>query len=204
MTVLITLVGDGPSDEVLIPIISKVIDQRFPDVNYAIVFAKTCLSDGPRNIAQKSARAIRDYPCHLLIVHRDAEREDPNSRVDEIHVALGNRHPYVPLAPIRMTEAWLLVDEIAIRRASGNPNGREPIELPNIRTLEYLVDPKSILESLIKSASGLAGRRLNALNTARLKWRVSENIESLTALRTIPAFARFEDALCQGINRLGT
>jgi hypothetical protein len=38
--------------------------------------------------------------------------------------------PVVCVVPVRMMEAWLLIDEMAIRRVAGNPNGRIPIELP--------------------------------------------------------------------------
>jgi len=45
-----------------------------------------------------------------------------SNRVREIREAV--THPHVALVPVRMTEAWFLHDEEAIRRASGNPNGR--------------------------------------------------------------------------------
>ena len=32
------------------------------------------------------------------------------------------------IVPVRMTEAWLLLDESAIRRVAGRPHGDEPLD----------------------------------------------------------------------------
>jgi hypothetical protein len=34
------------------------------------------------------------------------------------------------VVPVRMTKAWLTVDEAAIRKAARNPLGTAPLELP--------------------------------------------------------------------------
>ena len=48
---------------------------------------------------------------------------------------------HVLVIPVRMTEAWLLIDELALRRAAGNPNGRNPLDLPALKDLEALPEP---------------------------------------------------------------
>jgi hypothetical protein len=40
---------------------------------------------------------------------------------------------HIPVVPVRMTEAWLLADEFAIRSAPGNPNGTQSLDLPDLR-----------------------------------------------------------------------
>ncbi len=59
-----------------------------------------------------------------------------------------------------MTEAWLLLDESAIRRVAGKPDGRMPIGLPQMARVEKLPDPKSTLRQVLEAASGLEGRKM--------------------------------------------
>ena len=54
------------------------------------------------------------YPCDLLFVHRDAERESIEQREKEIREsleksAMERTPPVVRVIPVRMQEAWLLV-----------------------------------------------------------------------------------------------
>lgn len=56
-------------------------------------------------------------------------------------VAAGAR--VVPVIPGRMTEAWLRLDEAAIRRVAGNPNGRTKLGLPKLHEVESVADPKA-------------------------------------------------------------
>lgn len=53
--------------------------------------------------------------------------------------------PHVCVIPVRMTEAWLLFDEAAIRQAAGNRLGRAPLALPPLDEVEQEPDPKSLL-----------------------------------------------------------
>jgi len=57
-----------------------------------------------------------------------------------------------------MQEAWLLLDESAIRRASGNPNEGMALTLPDPGGVECIADPKTTLHELLTRASGQAGR----------------------------------------------
>ncbi|MFN0089482.1 MAG: hypothetical protein ACKVWR_04305 [Acidimicrobiales bacterium] len=98
----------------------------------------------------------------LVFVHRDAENQSPQLRRDEIERgrhAAGLEGPVVPVVPVRMTEAWLLLDEQAIRRVAGKPSGRVPLDLPAARDVERIADPKQILRAALLAASGAAGRR---------------------------------------------
>ncbi len=101
----------------------------------------------------------------------------------------------VPVIPVRMTEAWLLTDESAIRRASGNPNGKVRLDLPPVSRLEALPDPKVELHRLLRVASELTGRRLKRLNEGSAVHRVAEYTESFHQLRELSAFVTLEDEL---------
>ncbi len=55
------------------------------------------------------------------------------SRLAEIKAALESMEGIpvtVPIVPVTMTEAWLLFDERAIRRAADNPAGENSLQLP--------------------------------------------------------------------------
>jgi hypothetical protein len=105
-----------------------------------------------------------------------------------------------------MQEAWLLFDDAAIRRAAGNPNGREALKLPDLRRVENLPDPKADLYNLIRTASGLTGRRLKRLKVRELSSKASQvsgYIENFAPLRTLPAFQLLETDLKAVVNEQG-
>lgn len=96
----------------------------------------------------------------LVVVHRDADAPDPRTRVDEVEQALTSLGVHgCAVVPVQMTEAWLLVDEVAIRHAVGRPSGQEPLDLPKLREIESRSDPKAILKTALITATGTTGRR---------------------------------------------
>lgn len=80
----------------------------------------------------------------------------------------------VPIIPVRMTEAWLLLDELAIRTVAGNPGGRTALSLPKHHEVERVHDPKSLLRQALLDAASVTGRR-----RVRLDNRFSENRRQL-------------------------
>ena len=116
-----TLAADGASDAVLLPILTCALKR-----GGAGSVAPQCVDFGriPRQpgLREKLRLAVQLYPCDVLFVHRDAEGQSPALRRQEVGAALdGLALNYVPVVPVRMTEAWLLADERAIRSAAGNP-----------------------------------------------------------------------------------
>jgi hypothetical protein len=59
-----------------------------------------------------------------------------------------------------MTEAWLLLDETAIRLVAGKPSSRDDLCLPPRAQVESEADPKGALQNALECAFGLHGRRL--------------------------------------------
>ena len=61
------------------------------------------------------------YPCQILFIHRDADKESWENRCTEIEWAVqaargaGSLPRHVRVVPVRMTEAWMLADERALR-----------------------------------------------------------------------------------------
>jgi hypothetical protein len=72
-------------------------------------------------------------PFDIAFVHRDAEAQPAEARRAEISLGAQNAgitQPVVPVVPVRMTEAWLLLDEQMIRTVAGRPNGTGSLGLP--------------------------------------------------------------------------
>jgi hypothetical protein len=140
--------------------------------------------------------ALAKYPCELLFVHRDAEGASPKKRHAEVATAVGLlERPirYVAVIPVRMTEAWLLADERALRAAADNPRGSTDLGLPPARSLERLADPKAILEQALRTASEARGRHLSRFrrDINRRVQRVAE-LADPRLLRALPSFCKLE------------
>ncbi|HBL26047.1 MAG TPA: hypothetical protein DD490_04345 [Acidobacteria bacterium] len=147
-------------------------------------------------LRERLEKAVRHHPCDVLFVHRDAEKEPKERRLKEIRAAAGTAGfpPFVPVVPVRMTEAWLLIDETAIRQAAGNPNGEAALPLPKVARLESVADPKGVLRTCLIEASEKTGRRLQQFERdlpERIQ-RVAELISDFSPLRQLPAFQDFE------------
>lgn len=194
-----TLLCDGPTDANLIPILDWVLRETgeiaLPQGELADLFR---LGRPPTDLEDKIKHAVELYPCELLFIHRDAEREPPTVRREQIRLALekaaanGTRLPAIAVVPVRMLEAWLLFDEPAIRRAAGNPRGNQRLDLPPLADIENRPDPKEDLKKAPRVASGLHGRRLKKFDTARAFWRILDHIHDFAPLRTLPAFRLLE------------
>ena len=107
----------------------------------------------------------------------------------------GKTLPVVCVVPVRMQEAWLLIDESALKTAAGNPSSRETLPMPDMGRLEDLPDPKNILHELLRQASGLQGRRLKRFNRdlGKRVQHVAQQIGDFHLLRTLAAFRKLEN-----------
>jgi len=103
--------------------------------------------------------------------------------------------PRAHVIPVRMSEAWLMVDERAVRWAAGNPRGTEALNLPDLSELEDVSDPKDVLYRALRIASGLSGRRLRTFNVHESAHLVARKMESYLPLRRLRAFKRLEQQL---------
>ncbi|MGA2032470.1 MAG: hypothetical protein ABSG68_09455 [Thermoguttaceae bacterium] len=194
-----TLVADGPTDFVLCRHIEWLLKKHvgLVPVEYHCADFRS-FRRPPTDLASKIRRAVAFYPCDVLFIHRDAEREEPEQRRGEIRTAIGAVRLTVPrvcVIPVRMTEAWLLFDEGAVRRAAGNPNGAAELELPHARA-ETLANPKDILHKALLAACGLSGRRLKKFDLSQAVHRVADYIDDFSPLRALSAFQVLEDELC--------
>jgi hypothetical protein len=202
-TVRFTLVGDGSSDRILLPIVEWTLRK-------AGVLAQGQFAD-PRQLprrcssfSERLAAAVDRFPCQVLFVHRDAEAGSWDQRRDEIRNALIGgvtplNLPAVAVIPVRMSEAWLCFDFEAIRWASGNPAGQIRLKLPRIGETETERDPKARLHEALREASERTGRRRKAFNPHTAVHLIAERIQDFSPLRALPAFQRFEAAIDSGV-----
>lgn len=200
-----TLVSEGSSDEALIPIISWAIRQIEADVSLRPQFAgRLSIPDGDNSLQRRAFMALRLYPADLLFVHRDADAVGPEKRVNEIQNAISKLEKVsaVPIIPVRMTEAWLFLDESAIRKASGNSNGTCDLDLPPVAKWETLADPKERLIRALKTASEKRGRRLQSFDEFAARRRIAELVNTFTPLRQLKSFRQFEERLADVMNNL--
>ena len=191
-----TLMADGSSDRALLPILTWLLRQSCGEIPIQPEFADLRrLPRPPEELSERINRSVELYPCDLLFVHRDAESATIEEREAEIRKALEESSVegsvrVVCVVPIRMQEAWLLIDEAALRRAAGNPNGTQSLAMPDVQRLEELADPKQLIRELLSQASGLQGRRLKRFNWRSSVHRVAEIIDDFSVLYRLAAFQR--------------
>jgi len=190
-----TLITDGSSDQALLSILSWLLIDLGVRLAIQPLWADfRRLRYPPKKLSEKIQKAIDLYPCDLLFIHRDAEKESRQNRIEEIHIAISTLNqamalPVICVVPIRMTEAWLLLDEVAIRTAAGNPNGMQTLNLPKASKIELLSDPKETLRELLTTARPSARTKLPPIT------RVAELTESFHLLRHLSAFQALESDL---------
>ena len=153
-----------------------------------------------RRLKERVPQLVEAYEFDLLLVHRDSEGQPPADRTAEIErvaAYLDAHQAQVPIVPIVMTEAWLLIDEAAIRAAASNPNGTDALPVGPVKSLEQIRDPKKMLSECLRSATGVTGRALKRFNRdlADRRRRVAELIEDFSPLYGLPAFQRLENDL---------
>jgi hypothetical protein len=198
------LIADGSSDRVLIhplrwllgalghsPVDGQPLDFEFVDPK-------------PETLTKKASLAAQE-DCDLIFVHRDAEGLAYGARIREIRDAVPSiaSPPVVCVVPVRMTEAWLLIDEQALRAAANNPRGRVRLDMPRLKSLESIGDPKERLHGLLRRASELTGRRAAKFRISEVKHRLAELIEDYSPLRSLPAFQALEAELRQALEEFG-
>lgn len=203
------LLSDGSSDNALVPLLTWILRQNLP--RYAIQPQWADLRPlrrPPKNLAERIQACKELYDFDLLFVHRDAESQPRQLRVAEIQAAVAKAGvdpmPVVCcVVPVRMQEAWLLFDESAIRKASGNPRGTIPLDIPLLSCLEQEPDPKSLLHRLLRESSGLSARRKKHLDVAVRVHRVPVFIADFSPLRALNAFGALEADIRIALSKIG-
>ena len=197
-----TLLGDGTSDAALVSVIAWLLRQHLPPATAVEQGQVADLSRLPSalrpplsDLGGRVRIAMDFYPCDVLFVHRDAERQNAYlGRREKIRDAISQLPldiPVIPVIPVRMTEAWLLHDEAALRLAAGRPQGKTPLGLPSNEQVER-IHAKNRLFQLLKEASGLSGRKAKRFSLPGARYRLATLIDDYAPLRSFESFRDLE------------
>ncbi len=203
MSVRAALVTDGSSDRVLVRVLEWVVARHATqpiEISWADLRG---LQPRPSELSDRLASAVRLYQCRLLFVHRDSEGQDPDLRYREIELTNHTGVTHVAVVPVTMQEAWLLHNETALREAAGRPSGRNALDLPSPRQWDQVADPKTILHSALRAASGTSGRRARSFRPHQAALRLADLIEDWSPLRRLAAFQRLESDTQRALHALG-
>lgn len=184
------IVADGGTDRVLQPVIEHALRRLDQDVEI--------LEPEFNKRRAKLQDFLAGYPegPMLVFAHRDAEAVTLEERKREFEPVDDPR--VVPVIPVRMTEAWLLVDARAICKAAGRPEA--VVEVPPPGALERMADPKQHLEQLLLTAAGEpTGRRRRRFTRDMVTHRVNvaAYVRDFSALHQLTAYRSFESDLAR-------
>lgn len=200
----IVLICDGTSDICIQDIIQWIVDSQFPDRTFRIQAAREVIP-AHASLDTRIRRTYELYTPNIIVCHRDAENQALGQRVLEIANAVGAAQVaarVVPAVPIRMVESWLLVNESAIRRAANNRNGTQILALPNHARIESVPDPKAVLLTALRTASGLPPQRLKRFDAHHARFRITGFMDTFIELRQQQGFVLFEQELISAINQM--
>ncbi len=194
------LVCEGSSDENLVPHLRELLVHSGVKQATGTAPQYSCLPTRvSRNIKSRIEAALQlERSANLLFVHKDADSPDPNSRYKEIGegiVQAGYLGFWIGVVPVQETEAWLLLDEEAIRRVAGRPNGTIQLNLPRPEAIETVSDAKRMLRDAIITASETTGRRRERIKRRfpEIRSRLLRELKKSTSLERLPSWSRLKN-----------
>ena len=209
MRIHFILVGEGTSDDGLIPHLENLcIDLGADEVTGTGVDFRRLDQPVGHSLEAKLGAAVQLEPeANLFFVHRDADSPDPAPRYAEIASAVAAvevAQEWVALVPVQETEAWLLLDEAAIRLVARKPRGRTPLNLPRARQIEAVANPKERLREALVVASEASGRKLENLRRDFPDHRriLLQRLPIRGPLLEVDSWVRLESDLAAAIARL--
>lgn len=159
-------------------------------------------------IEEQAAAALRlAGEVHLLFAHQDSDHRDPEmvrQRIDAKLSSIAGCPPHVCVVPVQELEAWLLLDEQAIRAVAGRPRGTAPLGLPPAARIEATPRPKEALAAALVAASEASGMRLRKIRSAFPEHRAMllQRLDMDGPLRSLPAWRRLVMDVERSIHQL--
>ena len=204
------LLCEGSSDTALVPHLRQLLSDcgAAEVVGAAFSLAHVPVPrGGDGSVLERKIRAVLsvDSEFDVLFVHRDADTAGHEERLNEIVTAscnAGLNVASVAVVPVRMTEAWILLDEEAIRRVAGNPRGRQPLDLPRPARIEDDPNPKKTLEDALVAAGGHQGHRRKKFRKKFAAHRriLLEQLPVGGALNEVPAWVRLKHEVVEFVS----
>ena len=142
----------------------------------------------------------------MVFIHRDSDGPDREGREREIRRGAeesGFPHPFIPVIPVQETEAWLLLDEQAIRDVVAS-KGKQPLRLPKPNAIEGTRNPKEILQKALLAASETSGRRLKKEKNSFSRHRrvLMQRLDPFGAVRDLPSWQCLERDIQRALAQL--
>ena len=196
MKVSFALVCEGSSDSSLIPHIQELF-VRYGATEVSGEYADlTCFPRVGSSVKNKVDAVVTLMPhINVIIVHRDGDGVGAVGRELEIieQTAHVKGKKIIPIIPIRMLEAWLILDEQAIRDVVGNSGSKVRLDLPTPISVEGVRDPKVKLYQTLEVASELTGARLKKFKKRlpAMRRRLAESLSPLGLVSQTESHARF-------------
>ncbi|MFJ7997858.1 DUF4276 family protein [Streptomyces sp. NPDC096310] len=185
----LALLTEGASDQWFL---SPLIDRQIADMaqrpavgfDYSGVVTGECFTVAPRAVVVREVTELLQY-FDVVMIHHDHNERAKVEAIREHFAADAFR--IVGLVPVRETEAWMLADADALRKAS--PGSDSAWEVPH--DVEKIADPKAVLKA------ALGGRRDVERGFDRLGQTVA-----LEKLAKLPAYRHWLGELSTAMQRL--
>ncbi|MFP4394514.1 MAG: DUF4276 family protein [Anaerolineales bacterium] len=156
-----------------------------------------------------AAKETRGY--HILIVHQDADAPDQERALQEriqpgLDLAQQEPEHYqqdiVPLIPVRMIEAWMLADPVALCQAIPSCPTPDELNLPHKpEQVEHISDPKAELARITRIYQTRRRRSRSRSYLAKIQERLADEI-AIERLKRVPAYQTFEQKFAQVLHEL--
>ncbi len=205
----VLFIGEGTSDRPLVDVVADLLLDHGIEVRITAPDLTQLSSRVGHATDQKIAAAMRLFEGtpDLLVVHRDADAAGPEVRRREVVDATSvhaSDVSLVPIVPVRMTESWLLFDEMAIRQVAGNPRSRDRLDLRRPRDAEGEANPKDLLRAALVAASATTGRRRETVikRFPEHRRQLLERLDRSGPVTELPAFQRLVDDVESAVARL--
>lgn len=218
MTSLVTaLYAEGTTDHRFLPlIIQRTAVQILSQHGRTIVDVLEPMVVEPEeqrsNAQNMLAVAQRVYGYHLLFVHADADdntataalqqRIRPGLALVQAAQQQGERvcADLVPIVPVQMTEAWMLVDAEALLDVIGTTTTPQRLSIPaRAQQIELIADPKQQLTQIFAQALASRTRRVRRRHTIADLYEPLARTINLAALRQLPSYQRFVTDLTKAL-----
>ncbi|RPK59663.1 hypothetical protein EES43_18275 [Streptomyces sp. ADI96-02] len=209
MTYRVLFIGEGSSDNGLVPHVESIAVRKGLEISVTVPDFGLLRPSTGHSVPGK-LRAIRALggTYDLAVVRRDADRGLAQDRRDEIEEAVDAEWPglqHVAVVPVRMLEAWLLLDEECLRQVAENPRGRVGLDLPKGVAAEKVADPKQLLKDSPAQASEYKGRRLAQFQKrfSQHRLRMLELLDPEGPVACLPSWQGFVKDLDIAFDTLG-
>jgi hypothetical protein len=204
VSIMFGFYGEGNTDYAFIKqLVERVIIDLVPDADVLPVLEY-------KSSAQKQIEKIADVAqqaqgLFFLVIHLDADGRNLSraleERFDPARAAIEGNLQFiqhlVPVVPIKMSEAWMLVDFEAFRKVTHTKLSANALDFPEQPHMVESINSKSVFEAAVRNCV----KRRTKLEPTLLHGPLAETI-NLELLRKVPAYQEFERRLLETLTTL--